>query len=370
MIAGLFTELLTAGGVQVAGRHTATVLSEIARDHAVPYRFLSLNDPTGEHEVQVGDSRFVFRGFSRSKTRFAFSAMRLALREPLLTVAAHPNLASVTMAMKILSLGRRVVVMSHGIEVWTPLSPFRRWALRRADRVLAPSGNTGEKLAVVQGVSVKKICRLPWGLDPDFWKLAEHRQELPLPAGFPGGRVLLTVGRWMAHERYKGVDDLIRTMPGLLEADYDFHLVVVGEGDDRPRLEELAKGLGLGDRVHFLNWVPKNELVACYARCEIFALPSSGEGFGLVFLEAMALEKPVVGGAHGGTLDVIQDGETGFLVPHGDLDRLAGVVGTLLGDENLRSKMGRKGRAHVLSHFQFETFRAGLKEIVAQMGLS
>ncbi len=369
MIAGLFTGLLTAGGVQAAGRHTAAVLSEIAHEQKVPYRFLSLNDPTGEHEGRVGDSHFVLRGFGRSKIWFILSAMRLALGRPRITLVAHPNLVSVATAMKVLAPGMRVVVMSHGIEVWKPLSPFRRWALRRADRVLAPSTDTAEKLSLVQGVSIKKICRLPWGLDPDFWALAKNRQDLSLPSGFPEGRVLLTVGRWMANERYKGVDNLIRVLPELLEMEHDFHLVALGEGDDRPRLEGMAKELGLGQRVHFLNWAPKNELAACYASCEIFALPSGGEGFGLVFLEAMALEKPVVGGAHGGTLDLIQNGVTGFLVPHGDVDKLAGALRELLMDESLRCEMGRKGRAHVLSHFQFEHFRAGLKRIVAQMDL-
>jgi phosphatidyl-myo-inositol dimannoside synthase len=367
MIAGLFTELLTAGGVQTAGRHTAAVLSEIARERGVPYRFLSLNDPTGEHEGRVGDTRFVLRGFSRIKTSFILSAIRLALERPRITLAAHPNLVSVATAMKVLAPGMRVVVMSHGIEVWKPLSPFRRWALRRADRVLAPSTDTAEKLAFVQGVSIKKISRLPWGLDPDFWTLAENRQDLPLPLGFPEGRVLLTIGRWMANERYKGVDNLIRALPGLLEVDPDFHLVALGEGDDRPRLEGLARDLQVEQRVHFLNWAPKNKLAACYARCDIFALPSGGEGFGFVFLEAMALEKPVVGGAHGGTLDLIQNGVTGFLVPHGDVESLASALRTLLTDEALRCDMGRKGRAHVLSHFHFEDFRAGLKEIVAQL---
>ena len=367
MIVGLFTELLSAGGVQAAGRHTAAVLSEIAQQRKVPYCFLSLNDPSGEDEGRVGDSHFVFRGFGRSKTSFVLSAMRLALKRPRLTLAAHPNLASVAAAMKVLAPGMRVVVMSHGIEVWKPLSPFRRWALRRADRVLAPSTDTAEKLALVQGVSTQKICRLPWGLDPDFWKIAVNRQDLSLPSGFPEGRVLLTVGRWMTNERYKGVDNLIRALPGLLETDQDFHLVALGEGDDRPRLERMANELGLGQRVHFLNWAPKSELAACYACCEIFALPSGGEGFGLVFLEAMAFEKPIVGGAHGGTLDLIQDGVTGFLVPHGNIERLASALRSLLIDESLRCEMGRKGRAHLLSHFRFEHFREGLKEIVAQM---
>lgn len=367
MIVGLFTELLTAGGVQTAGRHTAAVLSDLAGERGIPYRFLSLNDPVGEHEGRLSDSSFNFRGFARRKSHFLFAAIRAAIEQPRITLAAHPNLVSIAFVMKVLAPAMQVLVMSHGIEVWKPLSTFRRWALRRVDRVSAPSTDTAKRLALVQGVGANKICQLPWGLDPDFWTLAENPQDLPRPSGFPDGRILLTVGRWMANERYKGADNLIRALPGLLDVAPDFHVVALGEGDDRRRLEGIAQELEVAQHVHFLNWVSKDKLVACYAYCDVFALPSGGEGFGLVFLEAMALGKPVVGGAHGGTPDVIQDGVTGFLVSHGDVQGLAGALRTLLTNEHLRCEMGRRGRAHVLSSFCFESFRKGLKAIIFQM---
>ncbi len=370
MIVGLFTELLAAGGVQNAGRQTAAVLSEIASERGARCRLLSLNDPIGENESRVGASSFIFRGFNRNKYTFVIAATKLALEQPLLTVAAHPNLVLVAALMKIVAPGMRTLVMSHGIEVWKTLSPLRRWALRRADLVLAPSADTSRKLALVQGVSVKKIRQLAWGLDPDFWILANRPETLSRPHRFPNGSVILTVGRWMSNERYKGADSLIRALPRLREVRPNLHVVAIGEGDDRPRLEGIARELGISQLVHFLNWVPKEELAACYASCDIFALPSSGEGFGLVFLEAMAFEKPVVGGAHGGTLDLIQDGLNGFLVPHGDAESLIRTLQKLLKHGDLRREMGREGRAIVMRHFRFESFRTRLREAVAQLNIS
>ena len=215
-------------------------------------------------------------------------------------------------------------------------------------------------------MSAEKIRRFR-GASTRTFALAENPQNLPRPSEFPEGRVLLTVGRWIANERYKGADNLIRALPCLLDSDPDFHLVAIGEGDDRPRLEGMARELGISQRVHFLNWVSKKKLAACYASCDIFALPSSGEGFGLVFLEAMAFEKPVVGGAQGGAVDLIQDGLNGFLVPHGDAESLTSALRTLLTHGDRRREMGREGRALVMRHFRFESFRKGLKEIVAQM---
>jgi glycosyltransferase involved in cell wall biosynthesis len=108
------------------------------------------------------------------------------------------------------------------------------------------------------------------------------------------------------------------------------------------------------------------ELAACYSAAEIFALPSSGEGFGLVYLEAMAHGKPVIGGAHGGAPEVIADGVTGYLVPHGDAVQLATSLETLLADPAGAQKMGARGRQRVEKEFKFSVFAKSLKKILRE----
>ncbi len=190
--------------------------------------------------------------------------------------------------------------MTHGVEVWKPLTSPRRRALLRANVVLAPSRDTAQKLIEVQGVPPEKIRRLPWPLNPRILHWADAPTRLPLPPGFPErARVILSVGRWAASERYKGADALIRSVSQLVTIFPGLHLVAVGTGDDLSRLQRLAAQLNIADRVHFLEYLSCEEIAACYARAELFALPSTGEGFGLVFLEAMAFSKPVVGAACG-----------------------------------------------------------------------
>ena len=172
--------------------------------------------------------------------------------------------------------------------------------------------------------------------------------------------MVLTVGRQAMSEHYKGVDILIRAMPQLLGSVPDLCLVVIGDGDDRPRLERMAQELCLNDRVHFWGNVPVETLVAAYQRCDVFAMPSKAEGFGLTLLEAMAFGKPVVGGAHGGPLDIIEDGVTGYLVSHGDVDGLVQVVARLLKDERLRREVGQRAQAQVRKRYLFEHFQARL----------
>ena len=108
----------------------------------------------------------------------------------------------------------------------------------------------------------------------------------------------------------------------------------------------------------------QDELFACYANCDIFALPSRGEGFGFVYLEAKAYGKPVIGGAHGGALDVIEDGVTGLLVPHGDIERLSLAIESLLGDPARAREMGARGRDRLVTAFSFEQFQSRLTHLL------
>ena len=155
---------------------------------------------------------------------------------------------------------------------------------------------------------------------------------------------------------------------GRLSSEFpDVEYVIVGEGDDRPRLEELAAVSGVRERVHFRGEVQTTELLALYQACEVMVLPSRREGFGLVFLEAMAFAKPVVGGAHGATPELVQDGITGFLVPHGDVEALTGILRRVLSDEALRFEMGRRGMERVQSRYLFEHFRARLCAVIDEL---
>jgi phosphatidylinositol alpha-1,6-mannosyltransferase len=367
VVIGLFPELDAPGGIQRAGRHLAAVLSEFASCRGMDCRLLSLNDSPELHRMSVGGREFVFTGCARAKARFTATALRAARRHAQVVLAAHPNLAPVVQAMHITAPKLKTIVCTHGIEVWEPLPALRRRALRRADLVLTPSRDTAGHVAAQQRVSRDRIRVLPWALDPQFEALLAASSHATLPDNFPTGRVILTVGRWLSSERYKGMDTLITALPRLLTRWPEVQLAAVGEGDDRAWLEQLAEKNGVRRHVHFLSGLRYAELAACYSACEIFALPSRGEGFGLVFLEAMAGGKPVIGGAHGGAPEVIEDGVTGYLVEHGDAVQLATSIETLLADPALGSAMGARGRERVEREFRFPVFAKSLKKILREL---
>jgi phosphatidylinositol alpha-1,6-mannosyltransferase len=365
VLIGLFSELDAAGGVQRAGRHIAAVMKEFADSRSLECRFLSLNDSRELHRMRVGEREFVFTGCERGKARLTATAVRAARRHAKLVLAAHPNLAPVVQAMHVVSPRMRTIVCTHGVEVWEPLSLLRRRALRKADLILAPSQNTAEHMATVQNIPSARIRVLPWALDPQFEALVAQ-PLVALPANFPRGQVIFTVGRWLTSERYKGMDTLITALPRLLTRWPELQLVLAGEGDDRAWLADLAEKNGITRHVHFLSKMSYAELASCYAACDIFAMPSRGEGFGLVYLEAMAFGKPVIGGAHGGAPEVIQDGVTGYLVQHGDAIQLATCIETILSDPALARSMGERGRERVANEFRFSVFAKSLKKILRE----
>jgi phosphatidylinositol alpha-1,6-mannosyltransferase len=371
-LTGLFPALLGVGGVQEAGRLTAAALNEIVSRHQWSSEFLALNDPPGAHEFAQAARTINFTGFGRAKIKFALAAIAAARTAsssnpaaPPIVLATHPNLALPAAWMQRMSWRLKIIVMAHGVEVWEPLSSSRRRALRRADLVLAPSTYTAQKLSEVQAIAPEKIRVLPWPLNPDFIRLAENPAALPPPPqSFPQGRIIMTAGRWSAAERYKGADELIHAIAQLRAAHPNVRLVAVGSGDDLPRLRQLSRDVGAAENIHFLENLTREQIAACYARAEIFALPSSGEGFGFVFLEAMVFAKPVVAAAIGGPTDLIDHGSNGFLVPPRDAASLAQSLDRLLRDDSLRAEMGRRGLARVRAKYRFEVFEAALEHLL------
>jgi phosphatidyl-myo-inositol dimannoside synthase len=367
VLIGLFPELDAPGGIQRAGRHMAFLLSEYAASKKWEYRLLSLNDTQELHRMRVSDREYVFTGAARSKAGFAVTAMKAARRKAKLVLAAHPNLAPIVRSMNLVAPRMKSIICTHGIEVWEPLSRLRRRSLQHATLVLAPSRATADYVVSVQGVASSKVRVMPWGLDPDFETKLFGVADARLPADFPQGRVILTVGRWLATERYKGMDTLIQALPRLLMRWPDVQLAMVGSGDDREWLANIARDSGVQKRVHFLTDLSYGELSACYAAAELFALPSRGEGFGFVYLEAMARGKPVIGGAHGGAPEVIQDGVTGYLVQHGDTEQLATAIDALLENPERAKEMGARGRERVEKEFRFAVFAKAFKKILREL---
>lgn len=168
-------------------------------------------------------------------------------------------------------------------------------------------------------------------------------------------------------EQYKGHDVVLRAMPELLRRFPDLRYDIVGDGDARPGLQALAHELGVAQAARFHGIVSEAELQGHYAQASLFIMPSRAEGFGFVFLEAMAQGLPVVAGNMDATPEVIADGETGLLVDPTSVDAIVAAVSRILQDNDMRTRMSEAARRHVASRFSYQSFRRQLIDELAQV---
>lgn len=269
-------------------------------------------------------------------------------------------------------LGLPFVVYAHGNEVLAAMNsgwPKPRLALQRADRVLANSRFTAE-LVRQAGAAADRIEVVNPGCDADTLRPRTPSAELrrQLLGGRAASRVVLTVGNIVAR---KGHDMVIRALPSLCRTVPDVTYLIVGNGPDRRRLEDLATAAGVRDRVVFAGQIAPEALPDVYALSDVFVMPSRAhldrcdvEGFGQVFLEANACAKPVVAGRSGGISDAVVDGVTGFLVdPHEPQD-VAKALARLLKDDELARRFGEEGRSRVVRDFGWPRVAARIQGIL------
>lgn len=360
MILGVFTGLCELGGIQQLSRHIGAVLSGLGADRHEPCVLLSLNDSKGCRSFQVGRNTYDFQGFGRDKVSLTVFVLRRAAQVRF-AFLGHVNLAPLGLLLRLANRSARYWVATHGVEVWERAAWIRRVALRRATGIVSVSHFTAERMTTAQRLHARKVSVFPVAVDPRF----ENLQSIAAPARLASdGPVILSVARLISSEPGKGIDQVIEAMPAVLRVVPDAMYVVVGDGDDRPRLEQLARDRNVSARVLFLGEVSPQDLQKYYAAAHVFALPSRQEGLGIVFLEAMAFAKPVITGNHGGTAELVREGVNGFLVEHGDVALLAEHLVRLLRDPQLARKMGEEGRRWVTQHHSFDCFRDALSAIL------
>jgi phosphatidylinositol alpha-1,6-mannosyltransferase len=354
------------GGIEMYNRQLVQGFCHLGNELGYDTRVLVLNDREGDV-----DERYLPRGaraprtFDRNKRRFAVSALwRVLADRPEIVVFGHLHFAALEPVIRCIAPRIRTWFVAYGIEAWRPLPERTQRALRRADRVFAISDFTRRALQRDGGTAPDRVDLLPAALDP-VWQ--ERYEGLAAESIHAEGHrsTLLTVARLDASERYKGVDSVIRALPAVVEQVPTACYEVIGDGDDRCRLEALARSLGVHELVRFRGRLSPDELAKAYRGCALFVMPSSHEGFGIVFLEAALFAKPSVGGRHGGTPEVIEDGRTGFLTDHDDISGLAEVIVRLLREEGLALSMGEAARSHVLKTFTHEVFRRQLRSYVS-----
>ncbi|MGB3201644.1 MAG: glycosyltransferase [Nodosilinea sp.] len=240
-------------------------------------------------------------------------------------------------------------VVTYGKEVWEPLPLWSQKALRQADQIWAISRYSRDRACAAQGLDPAKVHLIPCAVDGEVFCPGPADSALVETYGLTGCKVLMTVARLWSGDVYKGVDVTLRALPTIAAAVPTVKYLVIGRGDDEPRLVALAEKLGVSDRVVFAGFVPTESLVAHYRLAAAYVMPSQ-EGFGIVYLEAMACGLPVLSGDADGSADPLQDGRLGWRVPYRDPEAVAAACIEMLAGHDPRCR-GRWLRQETVSAF-------------------
>jgi len=249
-------------------------------------------------------------------------------------------------------LGVPVVATIHGIDVF-PRNFFHslliRFYLLFPKKIIAVSNNTASIVKI--NSNKNKVCVVFNGVDVGKLKVTQEKSKLRKKLGLNNELILLSVGSLI--ER-KGIDLIIKTLPEVIKEIPNLVYLIIGKGERKQYLKNLVKSLKLKNHVKFLGFISSKELANYYNICDVFVLMSrtikekSGiEGFGIVYIEASYLGKPVIGGKSGGTGDAIIDKVTGYRVDPNNSQDLAKKLILLLKNKTLRNKMGKEGKKFV-----------------------
>lgn len=303
------------------------------------------------HELEPIPPNVTFVAGAARNTAAYFAAIARHARRPFdLVVCAHINLLPVARMLR-----RKTLLMIYGIEAWK--RPRRGAALvRGVDGVASISDITCDRFLNWSGFAGPTFL-IPNAIHLERYGIRARNAELAARWGLDGRRVLLTLGRIVAAERYKGFDEVIEVLPSLPD---DVAYLAAGSGSDLSRLVAKARRLGVADRVVFTGHIEEREKTDVYNLADAYVMPSRGEGFGFVFLEALACGVPVIGSRHDGGREALRDGELGLLVDPSSLAEIRTAILDVLAEHRREVPAG-------LAHFAFANFQSRVHSTVDEL---
>jgi len=313
---------------------------------------------------------------ANNKLRYVLEVLRIALfsSRPDLVICGHINLLPFAfMARRLANLRRPrpatcdsqspMVLMVHGVEAWTPRErPLVNRLVKRIDYFVAVSQLTKDRFLSWTGLPEDCGFILPNCVDVSRFGAGPKSPALLQRYRLQEKAVILTFGRLASEERYKGFDEVLEILPELATQIPNLSYLIVGDGPDRSRLEEKARSLKVQDRVVFAGRIPEEEKAEHYRLADAYVMPSHGEGFGIVYLEAMACGIPVVGSKTDGSREALRNGELGILVDPEDpreiragalqalSERRPGTLRTLPPGLDYFSHVNFERRCHAILH--------------------
>ena len=345
-----------SGGIAELSRQVMVALLESHAEGQIELHVRVLEDagPDSDDKLMQSQNLSSMVWFKGNRLKFDWS---LIIKNSDLMLIDHVGLARLPGLLP-RWLRPRYMLLIHGVEIWNQSRRDYYRSAKNACLLIANSEFTARKSRThYPDLPPIEVC-LP---GKDFSSGQTSGTELNEKIG---PRAMLIVGRLDAAQRHKGHDHLLKSMPLVLQRVPDAQLIIAGSGDDRTRLEQLAQDLDIADQVVFTGWCSDGQLEDLYSRCALFVMPSSGDGFGLVFLEAMQHSLPCVGLENSAAAEIFQDDSSGVLIDRDDIHGMAGKLSSLLLDGEQRKKLGDAAFARYQSQFRTQHYVARLRSIL------
>jgi phosphatidyl-myo-inositol dimannoside synthase len=345
LLLGAATLAAGRGGIARVARLTARALIDLGVDLAMLSFLDNASERVGERTTQTarcGRLAFAARchAASFSRTHFIYDSAG--------TARAHARLWR---------FQRPYAVWMHGIEVWEGLPAHRHRAIRGAGLVLVNSEFTLDRFRELHGpIAHARVC----------WPATED-DELPRSVPrFPGPPTVLILARIEESENYKGHEELVACWPDVVSAVPEARLLIAGGGSAVERVRRLANASSAAPSIEVTGFVPEAEIDQIWQRAHVFAMPSRGEGFGLVYAEAMRHALPVIASVHDAGREVNGHGVTGFNVNLGKKGDLASRLIALFRNPALAQRMGQAGQRRWREQFCYSAFRRRFAPILRE----
>lgn len=351
------------GGIEKFNRAFMKALSEEIPVKEGSLQVMSCYDGQADPNYFTPSS---FKGFKGNRIWFTIQAL-LQARQTDIIILGHINLAIIGLCIKYLFPSKKVLLIAHGIEVWNIRSMVKKAFTIRVDCILAVSQFTADKImAVNKSVHTTKISLFYNTLDPFFNipivfekpDYLQKRYDLS-----PESKVILTIARLSNTEQYKGYDKVIQVMPQVLKAVPNAVYLLCGKYDvqEKARIEKLIIENSLEGKVIMPGFIADTELIDHYLLADVFIMPSKKEGFGIVFIEAMACGADVIAGNQDGSAEALLHGNLGTLV---DPDNALEIEQALIQYLLTTSFAKRSIQQTILQHFSFAAYKKRLRQIL------
>lgn len=354
------------GGIEKVSKVAGKALYDLCEEAGKDISVYSMYDAPDDIDEKYFPKKN-FAGFGIKRLRFTQKAVFSGIRHDVI-ILSHINLLPVGYLIKLFSPKTKLVLIAHGIEAWKAFKGLQKIMLFTCDRILAVSQYTKQVIIDLNHFPSEKIQVLNNCLDPYLEKPIQKEKDNDLLERYhlqKEDTVLMTLTRLAARERYKGYDIVIESLQELQKTNPGLKYLVIGKYDDKEkqRLDKLIRKAGLQQQVIFTGFVPDDELAEHFNLADIYIMPSEKEGFGIVFIEAMYYNKPVIAGNKDGSTDALLDGKLGLLVNPSSEEEVSNAIKSIICN---RVKY-LPDRQLLMDNFSFPVYKEKWREVLEEL---